>query len=445
MNDKRRIIESADPRPLKWIQTSDYVKWLKSDDRLFWFDGKPGSGKSTLMKHLTTTALTRDALPKDGLRWYVTWFFFDFRSGETIANTPEGMLRAILSQWVNRDPDVAKVLHEENADLLSDDLNVSVLLDRFALASHNAQSRLCIFIDGLNECRSPLADLMDMIMRLKDYTYSKICLASRPYPTIKEVLCSSPRICLEDHNSQTIKLHLQSVVNRLEDSLLCICPPALIELIVKKAAGIILRARFALEQMLKGCRLGEDVSTLMTRCSELPAEVNDMFEKSLQRIPKIFCVKAACYLLLIDSSKSPVSTAELQALGRTLEAKYPDKVQIPRNLAIDQFGRRLLVLLGSLVNVTLLDGINLIRSLTKRGGLTTTCPQAVNVVKTKLQLQTVTSVHETFHSYLQNSSWYLGYLEPVFNGYNLLRQQILFCPHIQHLFCKCWTTPNSGS
>lgn len=64
MDDRHIAIRQAHAQTFRWIfETSPsdgprsptkFVEWLRSSDSLYWVSGKPGSGKSTLMKYLCT-------------------------------------------------------------------------------------------------------------------------------------------------------------------------------------------------------------------------------------------------------------------------------------------------------------------------------------------------------------------------------------------------------
>jgi len=68
MEDRHIGTRPAHEKTLSWIfeetlstdasqPHTNSVEWLKSDDSLFWISGKPGSGKSTVMKYLCTSFL----------------------------------------------------------------------------------------------------------------------------------------------------------------------------------------------------------------------------------------------------------------------------------------------------------------------------------------------------------------------------------------------------
>jgi len=61
MADRKAIIADTHRGTFEWIYRdpevesepwSNYVKWLGSVEDIYWITGKPGSGKSTLMKYL---------------------------------------------------------------------------------------------------------------------------------------------------------------------------------------------------------------------------------------------------------------------------------------------------------------------------------------------------------------------------------------------------------
>jgi ABC-type lipoprotein export system ATPase subunit len=56
---------------------TNFVEWLKSDSPVYWVSGKPGSGKSTFMKYLSTEDHTRDLLSSwSGMSELITASYF---------------------------------------------------------------------------------------------------------------------------------------------------------------------------------------------------------------------------------------------------------------------------------------------------------------------------------------------------------------------------------
>ncbi|UKZ73736.1 hypothetical protein TrVFT333_001386 [Trichoderma virens FT-333] len=80
-------------------------KWLQDGQGIFWISGKPGSGKSTLMKFIVNDPRTEELLN----RWtskatMITANFFFHHRGSTIQKSLSGLLRSILSQIMEHKP-----------------------------------------------------------------------------------------------------------------------------------------------------------------------------------------------------------------------------------------------------------------------------------------------------------------------------------------------------
>ncbi|KAM0511390.1 hypothetical protein ACHAPE_009905 [Trichoderma viride] len=97
-----RITQIEDPfqNTFKWIFDLDlFTHWLREGSGLFWINGKPGSGKSTLMKFIFQNQLTEDLLHhwrKNSLD-IKAGFFFNYR-GTAIQKSFEGVLRSLITQ-----------------------------------------------------------------------------------------------------------------------------------------------------------------------------------------------------------------------------------------------------------------------------------------------------------------------------------------------------------
>lgn len=78
-----------------------------SDRGLLWIKGKPGSGKSTLVKY------AKDALPPIyGKETLVFSFFFHGR-GRELQKTPIGLFQCLLHQLLKRVPGAVHEVNEE--------------------------------------------------------------------------------------------------------------------------------------------------------------------------------------------------------------------------------------------------------------------------------------------------------------------------------------------
>ena len=187
-------IKSAHARTCEWLlKKTEYQDWLdinKTENHhgVLWIKGKPGSGKSTLVKFAVANAR------KTRAETAVISFFFNAR-GEDLEKSTLGMYRSLLYQILNTFPYLQTVLDSlrptvpregETYRWEKDDLQ-----NLFATAVENlGQRRLMCFIDALNECEEDqIRDLVAFLEHLGRLATSSrihfyVCLSSRHYPHI---------------------------------------------------------------------------------------------------------------------------------------------------------------------------------------------------------------------------------------------------------------------
>ena len=77
------------------------MEWREQKQRLLWIRGKPGAGKSTLMKYALETSIKESASPNARM---ITLSFFFHARGIELQNSSEGFYRSILHQILARAP-----------------------------------------------------------------------------------------------------------------------------------------------------------------------------------------------------------------------------------------------------------------------------------------------------------------------------------------------------
>lgn len=89
-------------------------KWLQKGTGIFWINGKPASGKSTLMKYLHQDPRTHELLRAGGLRTRarltIASFFFHHR-GTNMQKSFEGLLRSLVSQILEQEKALFRLLY----------------------------------------------------------------------------------------------------------------------------------------------------------------------------------------------------------------------------------------------------------------------------------------------------------------------------------------------
>ncbi|KAF5530435.1 ankyrin repeat-containing protein, partial [Fusarium napiforme] len=106
MNSRWHDISPAVDGTCTWIFSNpEYKKWVEGDGhRLFWIEGGPGCGKSTLFKYLrdSHSAMMTD---NSGLKVVVMSFFFHAQ-GVELQRSRLGLFRALVYQLVSQMPDL---------------------------------------------------------------------------------------------------------------------------------------------------------------------------------------------------------------------------------------------------------------------------------------------------------------------------------------------------
>ncbi|KAH6993968.1 hypothetical protein EDB82DRAFT_500346 [Fusarium venenatum] len=312
--DSRKItIKTAYSKTCQWfLKHPDFLSWTNPEEiskhhGFLWIKGKPGAGKSTIMKFLYSRAKKKDRK----CQTLTGSFFFNARGAE-LEKTVSGMYRSLLLQLLKGFPDLQCVL--DNPELVPlaqagcPSLNVLKDLLRNAVLRLAQRSFTC-YIDALDECdEQQVMDMVEYFEELaeqctEDCVRLQICFSSRHYPfiDIRRGLC----LILEEQAGHTsdletyIKSHL-----RVRD------PPLLTELqenMLEKAAGVFMWVVLVVEVLNAENRRGR--LSLKTRLEEVPSELSELF-KDLLRRDKTNMEELLLSILWILLSKRPLNPEE---------------------------------------------------------------------------------------------------------------------------------------
>lgn len=257
---------------------------------MFWIQGKPGSGKSTLMNYLEKTSGSRQIQSRSDSRWCTIRFFFDFRAHIGQANSFEGFLRSLLFQILKQNPSLMDVLHrleETFGNYKPGTWTSSALKEAFVNALHQISVNMCVLIDGLDEFSGDMHELLRFFHKMPSVTHTrhlvKICLAS--HPVIALALGDCPGLRMQDHNTEAIKKYAFTTMTNLgvaaheKQRLMQFSTD-----IAEKAEGVFLWARFAVKEIINGYAEGEDIGELNTRLEALPSDMEELYAHILRRM-----------------------------------------------------------------------------------------------------------------------------------------------------------------
>ncbi|KUJ06478.1 uncharacterized protein LY89DRAFT_692455 [Mollisia scopiformis] len=314
MTSRYEAVLEAYPQTFEWaFQTSgngqatwtNLSEWLKSGNGLYWIQGKAGSGKSTLMKHLFEDPRTRSYLENwahdsasDGTEpttLCVASFFF-WNSGSLEQKSQTGLLRRLLHQILLAIPDLIPITFpEQYAQIYSkqahNELYPTISWSRSELTrgfgSITKQKliscKLCLIVDGLDEFDGDHEDMAKLFKMAALSPTVKICVSSRPWQVFKDSFHNRPNLQLQDLTYNDIRKYVSSkfdqsaAFERLaeEDSS---SAHLLVQEIVDKAAGVFLWVAIVVKSLIQGINNRDNVSILQQRLWRFPSELKPLYD-----------------------------------------------------------------------------------------------------------------------------------------------------------------------
>ncbi|SMR64423.1 unnamed protein product [Zymoseptoria tritici ST99CH_3D1] len=284
-----------------------FLQWLKHRDGLYWITGKPGCGKSTLMKHISDHPNTKAAL-KDWAngRDLVIGTHFFWYLGTPVQKSYEGMLRSLLHDVFEQRPALMKLTCESrwNEELRGRDTRLTAwtlselrkCITKLATISFELNGKtscFCFFIDGLDEYDGEHDEVVQLLQDLSGCKSVKICASSRPWQIFLESFATG----INDRHTLQLHLHtikdIEKVVHKeLGPRMLSMQGgrdglQQLITDIIDKAQGVFLWVSLVIhKELLPGLRHHDSMNMLRERLRSIPDELNDYFEQIFDRIWK---------------------------------------------------------------------------------------------------------------------------------------------------------------
>ncbi|KAL5610682.1 hypothetical protein FOBRF1_006799 [Fusarium oxysporum] len=193
---RQQNIADAYPDTCDWLfATTEFQEWrdradLPTHNGVLWIKGKPGAGKSTLMKHTLRHCL------KDLDDHLVAAYFFNGR-GEILEKTLLGMLQSIIYQLLDKEAalyghfvpifrEKQKMYREGRWEWQPEQLKEFMLSE----IKEWKLKPILLLIDALDECNEEdVRDVVEFLERLSiDALLSgvtlRVCLSSRHYPHV---------------------------------------------------------------------------------------------------------------------------------------------------------------------------------------------------------------------------------------------------------------------
>lgn len=327
---KRRILQSLSFETMHWridevhsahIGTFDwilcdgsFVEWLSHGRGVFHIAGKPGSGKSTLMRFLCYDPRTEERLEQWAAGSHVVRAnYFFWRHGESdLQRNLEGLFRGLLhdslSQCPDLIPDVLPELWEASKSWAMPWLSDSGLKLQKNQIRHAfykminkrdlyRDRRFCFFIDGLDEyketTREDYGDLVKLLFEWVDLAPHdvKMCVSSRELTIFETARFNlDPKLKLRLH--QLTKKDIETLVRdrlselspSIEEGEKSLDLSSLTQAVIARADGVFLWVTLVLKSLREGWADGDTLPLLLEKVNSTPPELDDLFRELLMSV-----------------------------------------------------------------------------------------------------------------------------------------------------------------
>lgn len=317
MPDRYENILDAHKDTFEWLfkerpsnngtSSSDFRDWVeKENSSVYWVAGKPGSGKSTLMKYLCTHPQLHDSLAKwkEDHELTKAEFYLWNSSGSYIQMSCIGLLQVLVYQCLKtNNPLLIQAFAERWEEFLAfgggqHAVELPELKRAFKRIVSDRSKRFFFLIDGLDEVvEGELQDIIQLVLDVA-HDHVKLCVASRPWVPFRRAFEESPQLLLEELTKPDILKYVDAELCK-ETYFLRLQrekpdhAATLIENIVQKASGVFLWVRLVVQSLKQGLSNSDTLSELQQRLDALPAELDQLFDNLLGRLDKDY-FKRAC-------------------------------------------------------------------------------------------------------------------------------------------------------
>lgn len=360
MDDRADLVPAAYERTFDWIfrrpgnkmddrsivsqdEGTGFAGWLEGEDTsIYWIEGKPGSGKSTLVKYIVGHPSVPDLLEIWAGRINVKplwagYYFWDAGSNP-LQKSRLGMIRTLLYQCLRQRPDLLPTVSPRRWALYAS-LHNSVftppswtweeLNDTFALltAMSGKDFRLALFIDGLDEFDGRPEKIISFIEDVNSKHNVKICVASRPWEAFRDAFQQGPSLAMQKLTKNDITTYIRGRFARCEafNERKAVSSAALDQLlkdIALKAKGVFLWVSIVVRLLIQDMVDGRNLDQLQKTLGSLPDDISRLYTEIWQSIDP-GKIEASSRFLQIKIATTNIMRLDAELMWLTDEKRLP--------------------------------------------------------------------------------------------------------------------------
>ncbi|KXX78862.1 Vegetative incompatibility protein HET-E-1 [Madurella mycetomatis] len=320
-----------------------FLTWLRQGNGIFWISGKPGSGKSTLMKYIadhpsTIQALSAWSYPKA----IVVACHYFWSAGTPIQKSQEGLLRTLLHEIFRQQPDLIELACAERWTKNIEELGrqpwkmpeLRIALQRIA-DKETPGIKFCFFIDGLDEYEGDHVDFCRALKDLAGSLHIKLCVSSRPWNVFEDSLGRDDnlKVYVQDLTRNDVRVFAESRLQehpRWQD---LDAPPErlawLVNQITERAAGVFLWVFLVTRDLRNGLTEYDTIEDLRRRLENIPNDLDFFFRQILESVEPFYHSKMAVSLLASLAVRQPAPLSVYGFLDDEFEdPEYAKKIPL---------------------------------------------------------------------------------------------------------------------
>jgi hypothetical protein len=282
--------------------------WLLSGTGIFHVIGKPGSGKSTLMKFIYNHGHTKRLLNtwSENKKLVLAHFFF-WNSENMMQKSLKGLLRGLLFHILTVYPDIIPVVfptqwndteyyvnsgHQFQFNYADTEAAFDTLLKQPDIFE---QYRFAFFIDGLDEFQ-PEGDQSthyEIVSLFKTWAGLqprdiKLCVSSREWPVFNKGFVDCPQIRLQELTKHDMfRVVTDAFANSADFERLKVDADVrkkLIEYLVQRSDGVFIWLVLVLQKLEKGLQNEDTLDDLYSKAESLPTDLNKLYDALIESI-----------------------------------------------------------------------------------------------------------------------------------------------------------------
>ncbi|KAH7303434.1 hypothetical protein BKA65DRAFT_240002 [Rhexocercosporidium sp. MPI-PUGE-AT-0058] len=325
--DRIKLVKEAHHETYEWAfcppeagkPWSPLVGWLEDEAGCYYIKGKPGSGKSTLMKFIAQHQRLAAALGKWAGNDLISASFFFWNLGSPLHKSSVGLLRGLLYDILRQRPWLISVAMPElwraavylpPGGSLSEP-SLEELKQWFLKISDGWGTGIKFFfmLDGIDEFESDHKELVDLLHKVVEGGKVKILLSSRPTPLSEDSFSRWPSLRLQDLTRGDIRKyaedHLSTRVKQKHGEQWV----ALIDEITEKSYGVFLWVFLVVKSLKEGFIKGDNIQEMRKRLVELPSDLESLYDHIFQHLESRYRIQMSELFQLLLKAQQVQSSA----------------------------------------------------------------------------------------------------------------------------------------